>query len=114
MEVQQYIPEVKLQKDKNNPTIQPLFIVLLDQYSLRLKTLPLSLTNSLLNNPEVSGFLSNALMTIRYSHCLFLSFCFCPRMTGREFFTRFPALYPFLLNQLEEAASTVERWGGSP
>ncbi|TMS04583.1 Thyroid adenoma-associated protein [Larimichthys crocea] len=31
------------------------------------------------------------------------------RMTGREFFTRFPALYPFLLNQLEEAAATVER-----
>ncbi|KAM9726802.1 thyroid adenoma-associated protein isoform 2-T3 [Menidia menidia] len=30
------------------------------------------------------------------------------RMTGREFFTRFPALYPFLLNQLEEAAATVE------
>uniref|UniRef100_A0A3B3YNB9 tRNA (32-2'-O)-methyltransferase regulator THADA n=1 Tax=Poecilia mexicana TaxID=48701 RepID=A0A3B3YNB9_9TELE len=30
------------------------------------------------------------------------------RMTGREFFTRFPALYPFLLSQLEEAASTVE------
>ncbi|MEQ2160570.1 hypothetical protein GOODEAATRI_000641, partial [Goodea atripinnis] len=31
------------------------------------------------------------------------------RMTGREFFTRFPALYPFLLTQLEEAAATVER-----
>uniref|UniRef100_A0A3B4T4H6 tRNA (32-2'-O)-methyltransferase regulator THADA n=1 Tax=Seriola dumerili TaxID=41447 RepID=A0A3B4T4H6_SERDU len=30
------------------------------------------------------------------------------RMTGREFFTRFPALYPFLLNQLEEAAATVD------
>ncbi|KAM6915988.1 thyroid adenoma-associated protein [Xenentodon cancila] len=30
------------------------------------------------------------------------------RMTGREFFTRFPALYPFLLNQLEEAAASVE------
>uniref|UniRef100_A0A3P8YHM8 tRNA (32-2'-O)-methyltransferase regulator THADA n=1 Tax=Esox lucius TaxID=8010 RepID=A0A3P8YHM8_ESOLU len=29
------------------------------------------------------------------------------RMTGREFFTRFPALYPFLLSQLEEAASSV-------
>ncbi|XP_060943826.1 thyroid adenoma-associated protein [Limanda limanda] len=34
------------------------------------------------------------------------------RMTGREFFTRFPALYPFLLNQLEEAASTVESDSG--
>lgn len=32
------------------------------------------------------------------------------RMTGHEFFTRFPALYPFLLNQLEEAAASVERW----
>ncbi|XP_010784525.1 thyroid adenoma-associated protein homolog [Notothenia coriiceps] len=31
------------------------------------------------------------------------------RMTGREFFTRFPALYPFLLTQLEAAAGTVER-----
>ncbi|XP_077960051.1 thyroid adenoma-associated protein isoform X2 [Gasterosteus aculeatus] len=34
------------------------------------------------------------------------------RMTGREFFTRFPALYPFLLNQLEEAAATVESGSG--
>ncbi|XP_072247562.1 thyroid adenoma-associated protein [Leuresthes tenuis] len=34
------------------------------------------------------------------------------RMTGREFFTRFPALYPFLLNQLEEAAATVESNSG--
>ncbi|XP_004554638.3 thyroid adenoma-associated protein [Maylandia zebra] len=34
------------------------------------------------------------------------------RMTGREFFTRFPALYPFLLNQLEEAAATVESDSG--
>ncbi|CAG10188.1 unnamed protein product [Tetraodon nigroviridis] len=31
------------------------------------------------------------------------------RMTGHEFFTRFPALYPFLLNQLEDAAASVER-----
>ncbi|XP_029525591.1 tRNA (32-2'-O)-methyltransferase regulator THADA [Oncorhynchus nerka] len=30
------------------------------------------------------------------------------RMTGREFFTRFPALYPFLLSQLEEAAASVD------
>ncbi|XP_071780883.2 thyroid adenoma-associated protein [Centroberyx gerrardi] len=34
------------------------------------------------------------------------------RMTGREFFTRFPALYPFLLNQLEEAAATVDSDSG--
>uniref|UniRef100_A0A3Q3LPG0 tRNA (32-2'-O)-methyltransferase regulator THADA n=1 Tax=Mastacembelus armatus TaxID=205130 RepID=A0A3Q3LPG0_9TELE len=34
------------------------------------------------------------------------------RMTGREFFTRFPALYPFLLYQLEEAAATVESDSG--
>lgn len=34
-------------------------------------------------------------------------------MTGREFFTRFPALYPFLLKQLEEAAASVERWAES-
>ncbi|KAK2823947.1 hypothetical protein Q5P01_021122 [Channa striata] len=34
------------------------------------------------------------------------------RMTGREFFTRFPALYPFLLHQLEEAAATVESDSG--
>ncbi|XP_056678984.1 thyroid adenoma-associated protein isoform X2 [Monodelphis domestica] len=30
------------------------------------------------------------------------------RMTGREFFSRFPALYPFLLKQLELVANTVE------
>ncbi|XP_044515397.1 thyroid adenoma-associated protein [Gracilinanus agilis] len=30
------------------------------------------------------------------------------RMTGREFFSRFPALYPFLLKQLEVVANTVE------
>nr|XP_044993503.1 thyroid adenoma-associated protein isoform X2 [Jaculus jaculus] len=30
------------------------------------------------------------------------------RMTGREFFSRFPELYPFLLRQLEAAASTVD------
>ncbi|XP_017296045.1 thyroid adenoma-associated protein isoform X2 [Kryptolebias marmoratus] len=34
------------------------------------------------------------------------------RMTGREFFTRFPALYPFLLQQLEEAAASVESDSG--
>lgn len=34
------------------------------------------------------------------------------RMTGREFFTRFPVLYSFLLNQLEEAAATVESDSG--
>nr|XP_023660134.1 thyroid adenoma-associated protein isoform X1 [Paramormyrops kingsleyae] len=34
------------------------------------------------------------------------------RMTGREFFTRFPALYPFLLGQLEEAAMSVESDSG--
>uniref|UniRef100_A0A672GSV2 tRNA (32-2'-O)-methyltransferase regulator THADA n=1 Tax=Salarias fasciatus TaxID=181472 RepID=A0A672GSV2_SALFA len=34
------------------------------------------------------------------------------RMTGREFFTRFPALYPFLLTQLEAAAATVESDSG--
>ncbi|XP_072293704.1 thyroid adenoma-associated protein [Eucyclogobius newberryi] len=34
------------------------------------------------------------------------------RMTGREFFTRFPALYPFLLTQLEEAAASVESDSG--
>ncbi|KAM3863138.1 thyroid adenoma-associated protein [Diretmus argenteus] len=34
------------------------------------------------------------------------------RMTGREFFTRFPALYPFLLSQLEEAAATVDSDSG--
>ncbi|XP_069464566.1 tRNA (32-2'-O)-methyltransferase regulator THADA isoform X2 [Ambystoma mexicanum] len=30
------------------------------------------------------------------------------RMTGREFFSRFPSLYPFLLKQLEIVASTVD------
>ncbi|XP_062319840.1 thyroid adenoma-associated protein isoform X2 [Osmerus eperlanus] len=34
------------------------------------------------------------------------------RMTGREFFTRFPALYPFLLSQLEEAALSVDSDSG--
>ncbi|KAJ8359680.1 hypothetical protein SKAU_G00162050 [Synaphobranchus kaupii] len=34
------------------------------------------------------------------------------RMTGREFFTRFPALYPFLLGQLEEAAGSVHSDSG--
>ncbi|KAJ8014230.1 hypothetical protein DPEC_G00038090 [Dallia pectoralis] len=34
------------------------------------------------------------------------------RMTGREFFTRFPALYPFLLSRLEEAASSVDSASG--
>ncbi|XP_047377832.1 thyroid adenoma-associated protein isoform X2 [Sciurus carolinensis] len=36
------------------------------------------------------------------------------RMTGREFFSRFPELYPFLLKQLESVASTVDRCGHSP
>ena len=31
------------------------------------------------------------------------------RMTGSEFFSRFPELYPFLLRQLESVASTVDR-----
>ncbi|KAG8584256.1 hypothetical protein GDO81_008754 [Engystomops pustulosus] len=31
------------------------------------------------------------------------------RMTGREFFSRFPTLYPFLLEQLEIVANTVDR-----
>ncbi|XP_021508522.1 tRNA (32-2'-O)-methyltransferase regulator THADA [Meriones unguiculatus] len=30
------------------------------------------------------------------------------RMTGREFFSRFPELYPFLLKQLETVANTVD------
>ncbi|XP_069090089.1 tRNA (32-2'-O)-methyltransferase regulator THADA isoform X1 [Pleurodeles waltl] len=30
------------------------------------------------------------------------------RMTGREFFSRFPSLYPFLLKQLEIVANTVD------
>ncbi|XP_061693127.1 thyroid adenoma-associated protein isoform X2 [Syngnathoides biaculeatus] len=34
------------------------------------------------------------------------------RMTGREFFTRFPALYPFLLSHLKEAAMSVESDSG--
>ncbi|KAJ8248320.1 hypothetical protein GJAV_G00240740 [Gymnothorax javanicus] len=34
------------------------------------------------------------------------------RMTGREFFTRFPTLYPFLLGQLEEAAGSVDSDSG--
>ncbi|XP_061646816.1 thyroid adenoma-associated protein isoform X1 [Phyllopteryx taeniolatus] len=34
------------------------------------------------------------------------------RMTGREFFTRFPALYPFLLSHLKEAAVSVESDSG--
>ncbi|XP_033000765.1 thyroid adenoma-associated protein isoform X2 [Lacerta agilis] len=34
------------------------------------------------------------------------------RMTGREFFTRFPNLYPFLLSQLEAVASTVDSGTG--
>ncbi|XP_053314799.1 thyroid adenoma-associated protein [Spea bombifrons] len=31
------------------------------------------------------------------------------RMTGREFFSRFPTLYPFLLEHLEVVANTVDR-----
>lgn len=34
------------------------------------------------------------------------------RMTGREFFSRFPSLYPFLLKQLEIVASTVDSDAG--
>uniref|UniRef100_A0ABM5FJU4 tRNA (32-2'-O)-methyltransferase regulator THADA n=1 Tax=Pogona vitticeps TaxID=103695 RepID=A0ABM5FJU4_9SAUR len=34
------------------------------------------------------------------------------RMTGREFFTRFPDLYPFLLSQLELVASTMDSKSG--
>ncbi|XP_052428210.1 thyroid adenoma-associated protein homolog isoform X1 [Carassius gibelio] len=34
------------------------------------------------------------------------------RMTGREFFTRFPDLYPFLLSQLQEAADSVNSDSG--
>ncbi|XP_039213683.1 thyroid adenoma-associated protein isoform X2 [Crotalus tigris] len=30
------------------------------------------------------------------------------RMTGREFFTRFPSLYPFLLSQLEQITATAD------
>ncbi|XP_030105663.1 tRNA (32-2'-O)-methyltransferase regulator THADA isoform X3 [Mus musculus] len=36
------------------------------------------------------------------------------RMTGREFFSRFPELYPFLLKQLETVASTVDSELGEP
>ncbi|KAL6032125.1 hypothetical protein STEG23_019804, partial [Scotinomys teguina] len=35
-------------------------------------------------------------------------------MTGREFFSRFPELYPFLLQQLESVASTVDSETGEP
>ncbi|XP_078085820.1 thyroid adenoma-associated protein [Mustelus asterias] len=34
------------------------------------------------------------------------------RMTGREFFTRFPTLYPFLLEQLETVANTMHSDSG--
>ncbi|XP_077138495.1 tRNA (32-2'-O)-methyltransferase regulator THADA isoform X1 [Ranitomeya variabilis] len=34
------------------------------------------------------------------------------RMTGREFFSRFPTLYPFLLEQLEVVANTVDSQTG--
>ncbi|XP_044145223.1 thyroid adenoma-associated protein [Bufo gargarizans] len=34
------------------------------------------------------------------------------RMTGREFFSRFPTLYPFLLEQLEIVANTVDSHTG--
>eukprot|EP00074_Homo_sapiens_P057928 XP_006712130.1 thyroid adenoma-associated protein isoform X5 [Homo sapiens] len=36
------------------------------------------------------------------------------RMTGREFFSRFPELYPFLLKQLETVANTVDSDMGEP
>ncbi|XP_004839417.1 thyroid adenoma-associated protein isoform X3 [Heterocephalus glaber] len=36
------------------------------------------------------------------------------RMTGREFFSRFPELYPFLLKQLEAVADTVDSDMGEP
>ncbi|XP_031211387.1 thyroid adenoma-associated protein [Mastomys coucha] len=36
------------------------------------------------------------------------------RMTGREFFSRFPELYPFLLKQLETVANTVDSELGEP
>ncbi|XP_008577142.1 PREDICTED: thyroid adenoma-associated protein [Galeopterus variegatus] len=36
------------------------------------------------------------------------------RMTGREFFSRFPELYPFLLKQLEAVASTLDSDVGDP
>lgn len=35
-------------------------------------------------------------------------------MTGREFFSRFPELYPFLLRQLETVANTVDSEKGKP
>ncbi|XP_042624438.1 thyroid adenoma-associated protein homolog [Cyprinus carpio] len=38
-----------------------------------------------------------------------VSLLLCGPMTGREFFTLFPALYPFLLSQLQEAAASVNR-----
>uniref|UniRef100_F7E3P6 tRNA (32-2'-O)-methyltransferase regulator THADA n=1 Tax=Callithrix jacchus TaxID=9483 RepID=F7E3P6_CALJA len=36
------------------------------------------------------------------------------RMTGREFFSRFPELYPFLLKQLETVANTADSDTGEP
>lgn len=36
------------------------------------------------------------------------------RMTGRQFFSRFPELYPFLLNQLETVANKVDSDVGEP
>ncbi|XP_073867997.1 tRNA (32-2'-O)-methyltransferase regulator THADA isoform X10 [Macaca fascicularis] len=36
------------------------------------------------------------------------------RMTGREFFSRFPELYPFLLKQLETVANAVDSDMGEP
>ncbi len=75
----------------------------------------LYLRNSLFGNPYPSVYVGVFLMPLS-SHIavtklmLFLTLSVSPlRMTGREFFTRFPALYPFLLNQLEAAAATVER-----
>ncbi|XP_078452198.1 tRNA (32-2'-O)-methyltransferase regulator THADA [Lampetra planeri] len=35
------------------------------------------------------------------------------RMTGREFFSRYPSLHPFLLEQLSRAASTCSHSGGA-
>ncbi|XP_040594648.1 thyroid adenoma-associated protein [Mesocricetus auratus] len=40
--------------------------------------------------------------------------CKTNRMTGREFFSRFPELYPFLLRQLETVANTVDSEKGKP
>lgn len=63
----------------------------------------------LYTSPNISKMLvCESLFLIVVVRALSLSLSAC-RMTGREFFTRFPALYPFLLNQLEEAAATVER-----